>query len=628
MGLLGRLFGRKEKNSSDIHAEKAAPSNDFKDIDKIKVFDEYGRELFISKGDWRNSVLIPNLEKNKNNPNELYSILYGALEDGFASDIITYAEKLWRVEHNSSRAAVLLGVVYITLDRLDDAEKLFNGYLATHGEDGYILTNLAKIYSRRGDEAKAEATLWHALEVDPNQDNGFGWYVAIYRERGGEAAELDAYRRVAALPGSWRAYIWLGRNSLEKKDLQSAMSFYGEAISSAGHPAPTDLLMQMSGDLGNKGYLEEIIKLVTPLFEPAFHGIMVGNNLIKANCDLGKLDAAYDVLNKLYAQKRPDWKENLQFWDTELAKTRVAKDSKMPPPQSATVFTIEGPLWMRDSSPFASLIPTKKEHAVRIVVFGSTFVPAKELKEPLKELSTSSGRLSRVIPLFFTEKIHLATDAISKAMIPAMANGSFILFAKPYEDTEIFEIARKCNEVPDFMISVVINEFSEKWNIVLRLLSVSDASCLAEIQGDAIPDNPGPAVTQLAERMITLLIRHTGILAITPPLWYQVPAALVFNDYLLRLEQQLAVFLSQEKKQPDNLSGEREMLDGILQLAVNNSRNPLVRIVLVRTLYHLNNVRPDIVAEYKDKILLLQKNYPIEGEPGALIDSSIKNIFE
>jgi len=70
-------------------------------------------------------------------------------------------------------------------ERLDDAEKVFRNYIALHGEDGTILTNLAKIFSRRKDDALAEQTLWHALEVDPNQSNGLDWYGGIHGERGG-----------------------------------------------------------------------------------------------------------------------------------------------------------------------------------------------------------------------------------------------------------------------------------------------------------------------------------------------------------------------------------------------------------------------------------------------------------
>jgi hypothetical protein len=127
------------------------------------------------------------------------------------------------------------------------------------------------------------------------------------------------------LAQSWRAQLWLARDALERRDLVAAEGFYAEALARAGHPAPPDALMQMSGDLGNNGYPAEIIRLVEPYFDPAVHGLLVGNNLIKAYHKLGRTGAAWRVLGQLRAQKRHDWQEPLRYWDAELAKADAAQ---------------------------------------------------------------------------------------------------------------------------------------------------------------------------------------------------------------------------------------------------------------------------------------------------------------
>lgn len=154
-------------------------------------------------------------------------MLVGALHHGFAADIIPYAEHLWRADPIPSRGAAILGIVYMDVNRLDDAERVLSDFIAAHGE--VVLTNLAKVDSRRGDNARAESILWHALEVDPNQDNGLGWYAAIQRDRGGEPSASDAFRRIAALPRSWRAQLWLARDAVQGKDFPAAEPLYMEA---------------------------------------------------------------------------------------------------------------------------------------------------------------------------------------------------------------------------------------------------------------------------------------------------------------------------------------------------------------------------------------------------------------
>jgi hypothetical protein len=91
--------------------------------------------------------------------------------------------------------------------------------------------------------------------------------------------------------------------------------------------------MQIGGDLGKHGNLRELLELTEPRFVPDLHGIQVGNNLIKAHLDLGEIEPARKILDQLYALKRPDYKQHLDFWDTEIAKARIERTtvSDQPP---------------------------------------------------------------------------------------------------------------------------------------------------------------------------------------------------------------------------------------------------------------------------------------------------------
>jgi tetratricopeptide (TPR) repeat protein len=392
MSFFRKMFDEKSPEKGPASATASPSSADpANDPNMIRVYDGYGRELFITKQQWKDNVLLGNLETARDNPEQLYGMLVSALHDGFAADIIPYAEHLWRTDPIPSRGAAILGIVYMDVNRLDDAERVLNDFIAAHGEDGVVLTNLAKLYSRRGDNARAESILWHALEVDPNQDNGLGWYAAIQRDRGGEPSASDAFRRVAALPRSWRAQLGLARDALQGKDFPAAEPLYMEALGRAERPVPTDLLMQMSGDLGNNGCRAEIIRLVEPYFDPAFHGLQVGNNLIKAKYDLGQLDAARRILGQLYAQKRHDWQQRLSYWDTELAKAGIAKRAEaVPEPLSVSVLSIEGPLWTRDGSPFAALLPVKRANAQHIAVEAQQYLH-KCQRDPQFNLAMAQG---------------------------------------------------------------------------------------------------------------------------------------------------------------------------------------------------------------------------------------------
>ncbi len=205
MKFLKNLFGQKNTAGSDIRAERQADPPGEPDL--IRVYDQYGQELLITKKQWRTDILPGAIKSNRDKPTELYHVIVGALNDGFRSDVIAAASQLYRIDPERVRSTCLWGIILTEENRLDEAESVFLDFGARHGDDGYVLTNLAKVYAKRNNHSKAEETLWHALAIDPNQENGLVWYQGNHHQRSGEEAGHEALRRIAALPLSWRATL-------------------------------------------------------------------------------------------------------------------------------------------------------------------------------------------------------------------------------------------------------------------------------------------------------------------------------------------------------------------------------------------------------------------------------------
>src|ERR1017187_3854549 len=398
---------------------QSAPIDPTSAKNMIQVFDAYGREMLITKEAWRKDVLPGSIKSNWNNPDQLYGIIFGALNDGFRSDVIAASEQLYKIDPQPERGTCVWGIVLKEEGRLDEAEKVLRNFIAKHGENGSVLTNLAKVYSKRNDEKTTEEILWHALEVDPNQDNGLGWYWIIQKERNGEEAGLEALRRIAALPGSWRAKLWLARTALQSRQQEQAFVYYRECLSRVGKPVPTDLLMQMSGDLGNAGHLPELLQLTEPHFVVEMHGLQVGNNLIKAHLDLAQSDAARRIVDQLYALKRLDWQKTLSFWDTEIAKARLASANLDPQKQlKISLLTGDGPVWLKSTSPAVELFPAKTPNGLAVCFLCGTAEKATNSKRPEHQLSDTAGRLTRALPLFFAEQVDFQSRARVQTLIP------------------------------------------------------------------------------------------------------------------------------------------------------------------------------------------------------------------
>ena len=586
----------------------------------IQVYDAYGREMYIAKETYRKTILPDVLKQEWQNPDRLYTTIIQSLKDGFTADVVDAAKQLQLIDANVERGAVTLGVVYLQNKRLDDAEGVLNGFVRQHGENGIILTNLAKVYSFRGDTARADTTLWHALEVDPNQENALLWFAANAREHGGPGGYLTALRQVVMLPGSWRAKLWLARDALEKKDLDGAVSQYRQVLEQTD-PAPTDVLIQISGDLGNNSQLSTIVELVAPRYRPVEHGIVVGNNLIKALVDLGRLGPARELVQKLYAQNRMDWKQTLSYWDAEIAKAQAASTPVDSPD--------EGPIWLTERSAANELFPAPMGEPVRIAFLGSS-AEAQNMGDKIRTQATDGpGRLSRALPLFLAEQVRFGAVANVRTLVPWMTapHAGFVLCGTPWTDSAAAEYARQKSPACDYVVITHLKATAEPWQVDLRLVRTIDGTRLGTAVATFPAAQPQVALPSLAADLLKQLVQHAGATRTAVPSIYQAPAGGDLAPYLVRLEQLLAVrcgSMENAKGPADFLSGERDIIDGNLQLCLSQPKNATVRILLLQTCLSMKRIRPAIVAEYRDKLQLLQREHPL-AEPAQSVVQRMAN---
>lgn len=611
--------------------ESAKNTSPGADPNLIRVFDEFGRELFITKEQWRTNVLPGTLKSNWNQPDQLYNIIIGSLNDGFQSDVLGAAQHLSSIDPNRARGACTYGVVLMKNNRLDEAESVFRSHIEAHGEEGYILTNLAKVFAARNEAQKVLDTLWHALELDPNQENGLAWYASLCREQSGATGWNHALVRVAALSGSWRAQIWLAREALEAHSLETALAYYDQALLRMGDRVPPEVLMQISGDLGKHGYLKESIQLAEPRFVPQVHGLAVGNNLIKAHLDLGQLEDARRILDQLYGLKRPDFKQNLSFWDTEIAKARIARSASPNGSQlQISMATIEGPVWLKPASTGTELFAEKPSNAPVIAFLGSTVEQPQRSESISMELADTPGRMSRALSLFLAEQVWFKTRASVKTLVPFVMSEprGFILSGVPWQDQEAVKYSLQGPVKPRCVVATHIRCLTTPWTIDLRIIRSDDHNIFGKLSASFEIARPEEAIPALAEQLISTLSSGMFAEIQESPKMYSVPAGAKFPFYLLRLEQLLATRMAAMEGTGSNfLNGEREILEGNLQLCVDCPDNVGTRVLLAKTVLAMKVARPELLQEFKDKIVLLNRRKPLSAPAQGVLDRMFNEAF-
>jgi tetratricopeptide (TPR) repeat protein len=437
---------------------------------------------------------------------------------------------------------------------------------------------------------------------------------------------LAAYARLATLPGSWRAQVWMVRFALERNDLAGATQLYEAALARA-NPVPADLLMQLSGDLGNRGHPALLVQLTRPRFDLEAHGLVVGNNLIRAYMELGMLAEARALLEQLYSRQRPDWREHLQVWEQKLddAGKRYGEVSG---PLEILLLRLEQPVWARGVLGFEQLLPEKNASAPRIhfVCASGEGAAAQSEDTVVSQPTNELGRLARALPLFMAEEFFLRTTARPVFLLPWMKRGGFILSAKPWMRGFLPEDPAP----PDVLVFMHIDAMQTPWTLRVSF------------EQPSMPDVPAASFersfdlhssAQDARALLDdLMARLSRLLALNPA--NTAPDLATPDDvlpgYLSAIEQALAVGLAARMPAAESfLYRERAIFDHLFDVALSAAEHVRPRLLLVNALENESRRRPDIVREYLEKLTLLQEKLPLpDGLAGDLVMRGVRTVTE
>jgi tetratricopeptide (TPR) repeat protein len=411
VSLFGKLFARGGKNEP-----RPQPA-------MLTVYNELGREMQISREQWRTNVLPGAIQSHWSDPERLSSVVVQALEDGFGGDVLAAAKHLHEIDGDAERGACLYGVVLMEKGDLRKAERIFTAGLQKRPRSGALLTNLAKVHHRRGNQKLAGDTLWRALNADPNFDNALMWYAALGREGGGDAGYKAALKRVAGLRGSWRANLWLAREHLAAKELENALALYESVLVVAADER--GVLTQISGDLGQNGFVAEVLRLVLPFYDPKRHELLAGGNLLQACVQLGDVARGERLLHEMMLVAGPPDRERLMWYSARFSEMTAAPPA--PEPQgdlNVHMIQLDQPIWTSGLGDVDWLMPPRAPSSLDIAVLAfSVKVEHGGLLhkgEMLVGREDRIGRWSRALALHLTDGVRFRTDGIPVTLLPVI----------------------------------------------------------------------------------------------------------------------------------------------------------------------------------------------------------------
>ena len=625
--ILSAFSGKKNVKSpaivSDQTSELTPPTTQ---EELIVAYDAYGREMHITRGDWREKVFLPALQQKWDDAAGLYDTILSGLNDGFAADLMPAARRLVEIDDLPERCHVIQGIVLMKNGQLSDAEKTLRTGIEKAGATGTLLTNLAKVFAEAGDETRAEETLWQAILTDPNLENGLMWWATIQQERGGDAAYLSGLRAVAALPGSWRAQCCLARYHLEHQEIESARTLYCDVL--AGGLFDGGALMMISGDLGNNGQIPLIVELVAPVYDEHKHDPMAGLNLLRAYQALGDAQEGEKLLTRMYSLSFTPIKQYLdEFAQTFQAMRKRAEEGIPVDPDTLKISTLvlTQPVWHYGLCKADWLFEQKAEDIDHVGFFA--LAKKREGDEgPESQREDEIGRLTRAIPLYFAEAAHYWSQYAARFYIQVAEGGGPVVSGEEADANALFDV------VPPAMKFFVTGEIGcsgedeqRQWQISLSLWNCTTRKKQAFESGQAPDAELGSLILNLEER----LLAHIGQRREQPlDTFYLRPSTEAMKVYLTALGQTFMLTLIANEQVPaSSMWGERAMLDWPLNMALHWPSAEVLKVMYISGLGKAFDYKSEVLAEYRERSLNLLREAKELNSPAIHLAPLVWKIF-
>ncbi|WP_167958056.1 tetratricopeptide repeat protein [Anaerosporobacter faecicola] len=578
---------------------------------QITCYDAYGRKMLITKSQWVEKVLPDQLQKHWEMPTNLYNDILYAVNDGLTEYVVEAAQHLQKIDTIKERGYVILAIVYMKVKRNAEAQEILEEYIEKYGKTGTVLTNLAKTLEEQGRHEECLATLWEGLQLDPNQDNGLAWFLAIKKEEGGMAAYVQALQEISKIPGSYRASLYIARNYGNNKDHKTALMIYQQLVKEYGDKE--DVLFQISGDMGQAGLVKEMIDLIEPLYDYTKNDERIGMNLLQAYLMTHNVQKGKELLSSLMKTNRVDLRQYLMQLSSKFEaleeQLQDQKEDNMQTMPKMETCGLEKPIWQYNLGDLRMLGSVDQEHAterIGVIVYSN----AEEGKEKVahSEKETNLGRLTRSLPLFLNELFYYYTEYKTITLVPVFPGIGPVLSGGEWSKEVLLSMAKSNGLI--WLLTGNISADEEYLYIKTAIVNAAKEE-VEKITKQIHLKEMGNSLMEHVEEVFAYITKQR--LCDQSDSRYEVPKNENLMEYLSSLGQSLMQTLIVNEIVPFNkMYGERNILNDYIMDCLHMPSLPQVPLLLASGLSKSKLYGSTVYMEFKQQAITAIREFAKE----------------
>jgi hypothetical protein len=309
------------------------------------------------------------------------------------------------------------------------------------------------------------------------------------------------------------------RAKLEARDVPAAVAIYQEVLASAG--VRPDVLVTISGDLGQRGHVRELIELVSPHYDAARHGPATGLNLLQAYLAVRNIEAAQHVLDILFSLNRPELEERLFGFSNVIGELMAGHEAAAPTAQQIAdneapadaaaapeashkinLASISKPVWFYGLEAAVPHLLAPREGKLRRVAFAQCTLPGMaDVVERSKKPEDDLGRFCRGLPLWFAETFAAANGYDPIAVVAQSARKHYVLFPVEWSADNIREINESGQGGLDYVVTFALRNKNDDFELIARIWEVKKFRELKQFSTRWTPASADTVLTQFHEQL-------------------------------------------------------------------------------------------------------------------------------
>ena len=366
MGIFG-LFKKNIDKNIELEEKTGDDKKEEKTVEgTVCYYDEFDRKIEVSKKEWLEEVLYPNIKASWEDVDLLCDVVLDAFSKKVYEETKDACLRIYSIDTNDERKANILGVYYIKTKNYDEAISLYERYLTNARPTETIYLNYAKALEIKNQIDEAEKNYLKALKINTNSEVGLNNYLKILKNRN-KQEYFNNLVELANIEGAWRSKLRLSTDYFRIGDKAEGNKFLLKALKESNYHM--EVMALASGIYGMNGFYDEFEKNILPVFNPEKHGAYTTLNVLEYHKIKRNYIKGLELCKFASKFSWDSFTENFKNYEEIFIKTKLEVESLGNIKEEETkFFTTSRPLWYNEFNDPKFLLNTDKREGYNVLI--------------------------------------------------------------------------------------------------------------------------------------------------------------------------------------------------------------------------------------------------------------------